>query len=114
MAATRPFGEAGMSIAPATNLPADANGVNGLPDLRVIGGRYHVLRILKNGHDTETLLAADLTQGSSVIIKTARAESFSASARMRLEHEAHVLSQIKNGFTPLLEHGSAGDQVYLV
>src|SRR5437773_5478060 len=34
---------------------------------------------------------------------------------MRLEHEAHVLAQIKNErFPPLLDHGAAGEQVYLV
>src|SRR5260370_22196206 len=34
---------------------------------------------------------------------------------MRLEHEGHVLSQIKNGlFSPLLDYGSTQDQVYLV
>ncbi len=34
---------------------------------------------------------------------------------MRLEHEAHVLAQVKHGpFAPLLDHGSADDQIYLV
>ena len=82
---------------------------------RVVAGRYRVSQILKSGIDTETLLATDLTLNRTVIIKTAAAESISAMARMRLEHEAHVLSQIKNGsFTPLLDHGSSEDQVYLV
>ena len=81
----------------------------------MIGGRYQVLRMLKSGMTRETLLATDLTRGTTVVIKTAAAASFSATVRMRLEHEAHVLSQIKNGlFTPLLDYGSAGDQVYLV
>ena len=104
-----------MSIAPPQRLAVDALELGGLPGRRVIGGRYQVLRRLKNGDDTETLLASDLQLDTTVVIKTAVAASFSASARMRLEHEAHVLSQIKNGlFAPLLDSGSEGDQVYLV
>ncbi len=81
----------------------------------MIGDRYQVIRRLKHGDDTETLLAIDLTRETNVVIKTAAASSFSASARMRLEHEAHVLSQIKNGlFAPLLDSGADGDQVFLV
>ncbi len=81
---------------------------------RVIAERYQVLRTLKSGHDAETLLAADRTRNTTVIIKTAGAASFSATARMRLEHEAQVLAQIKDGLTPLLDHGAADGQVYLV
>ena len=104
-----------MTIAPSENSSRDVNHANGSPDSRVIGGRYQVLRLLKNGNDTETILASDLTHGTTVVVKTAVAESFSATVRMRLEHEAQVLAQIKNGlFTPLLDYGTAGDQVYLV
>ena len=49
------------------------------------------------------------------MIKTAKTALFSATARMRLEHEAHVLSQIKDErFTPLLEYGSSDECVFLV
>jgi two-component system sensor kinase len=114
-AASRPFLEVGMTIAPAMNLSADASHVNGSPERRVFGGRYQVLRTLKNGDDTETLLATDTSRGTTVVIKTAAAAAFSATVRMRLEHEAHVLAQIRNGpFTPLLDHGTVGDQVFLV
>src|SRR5262249_16116666 len=71
--------------------------------------------VLKNRQDTETLLARDLNTGTSVVIKTAPAESFSAAARMRLEHEARILTQMKYGrVSPLLEHGSVGSHVFLV
>ena len=104
-----------MSIAPPPRLSADVVDANGVLNRRVIAGRYQVLRPLKNGDDTATLLAIDLTRETNVVIKTAAASTFSASARMRLEHEAHVLSQIKNGlFAPLLDSGSDGDQVFLV
>ncbi|MFM9964144.1 MAG: response regulator [Planctomycetaceae bacterium] len=104
-----------MSIAPPPRLFADVVDANGSPDRRVIGGRYLVLRQLKQGDDTETLLATDLTRETNVVIKMAAAAAFSASARMRLEHEAHVLSQIKNGrLAPLLDSGTEGDHVFLV
>ena len=101
-----------MTFIPPQRSPAD---VNASPECRVIGGRYRVQRQLKSGDDTETLLALDRTNGQSVVIKTAAAALFSASVRMRLEHEAHVLSKIKQGpFAPLLDYGSEGEQVYLV
>src|SRR5688500_9392708 len=95
----------------AKKLPHDAN--DNRPDGRVIAERYQVLRTLKSGHDTETLLATDQIQGATVVIKTAATALFSATARMRLEHEAQVLARIKGG-PPLLDHGEADGQVYLV
>jgi two-component system sensor kinase len=103
-----------MTIAPAKILPA-ANRPEGLPDYGTIDARYRILRTLKAGDDTETLLATDLTNGATVVVKTARADSVSATARMRLEHEARVLAQIDNGtHPPLLDRGTTGDRVYLV
>ncbi len=104
-----------MTIDSSESSSTGLNHANGSQVRRVIGGRYQVLRLLKNGDDTETLLATDLTRNSNVVIKTAVTASFSASVRMRLEHEAHVLSRVSNGrFAPLLDFGSEGDQVYLV
>ncbi len=92
---------------PAEPIPPDAS--------RVIGGRYRVQRQLKSRVDTETLLALDQTNGQQVVVKMTAAELFSASVRMRLEHEAHLLSKIQKGrFAPLLDYGSEDDQVYLV
>src|SRR5437870_2762145 len=70
------------------DLSADAAHANGAVNGRVFVGRYQVLKVLKNGQDTETLLATDLTERAKVVIKTAATGSFSATARMRLEHEA--------------------------
>ncbi len=82
---------------------------------RLIGGRYRVLRILKSGDSAETLLASDLTAASKVVIKTTLASTFSSSLRMRLEHEARLLSQVKNArLAPLLDFGTTGDQIYFV
>jgi signal transduction histidine kinase/CheY-like chemotaxis protein/tetratricopeptide (TPR) repeat protein len=104
-----------MALAASTNPIAQADPGYRSPDGRVFAGRYRVQRTLKNDPDTQTLLAADLTAGATVVIKTARTESFSATARMRLEHEAGVLMRLKNAaFTPLLDHGCEEDQLYLV
>ena len=107
----------------AEKLPDDAveapllpsSSAEGMADGSIFAGHYQVLRVLKKGYDTETLLATDLTNHTSVVIKTAPAGSFSATARMRLEHEAAILAQITIGpSAPLLDHGCVGDQLYLV
>src|SRR5579864_9566225 len=107
--------EVGKTVAPFTNLSAEANHEVGLPERPLIGGRYQVSRILKSGQESETLLAKDLTLATPVVIKTAVVGSFSPAARMRLEHEAKVLAQIKNApFPPLLDQGCEQDFIYLV
>lgn len=94
---------------------SNANQERGSQAPRVIGGRYQVMRLLKQGDDAETLLATDRRKAATVVVKTAAAALFSASARMRLEHEAKVLSKITNGISaPLLDFGSEEGQVYLV
>ncbi|MFL5245247.1 MAG: response regulator [Gemmataceae bacterium] len=104
-----------MSTAAIRNLSADAEPNFDEPHLRIIGGRYRVLRKIKQDQDSETLLAADLTQSATVVIKTAMAATLSPSVRMRLEHEAHILSNIKIGLCqPVLDQGAEGDQFYVV
>ncbi|MCB9937185.1 MAG: response regulator [Planctomycetaceae bacterium] len=84
-------------------------------DRRVIGGRYELLRPLNSEHESDVFLASDRAAGTSVVVKLMRASVLSASARMRLEHEADVLSRIGTGvFAPLLDCGDEGDLVYLV
>ncbi len=85
------------------------------PQPDVIAGRYRVLRVLKRSRGALTSLCFDLTRGTQVVVKRVAVASFSATSRMRLEHEAHVLSQIKTGqFAPLLDFGFASDRVHLV
>ncbi|MFN0021879.1 MAG: response regulator [Pirellulaceae bacterium] len=84
-------------------------------DGRLIGGRYRVLRQLKEADGAETVLASDLTRDATVVIKSVAMSSFSASVRMRVEHEAQILSQIKIGESaPLLDFASEADQFYRV
>ena len=104
-----------MKTASSQQPPYQGVDRNGTQSGKVIGGRYRVLRHLRSGPETESFLASDLTAGTSVVVKMAAASSFSASARMRLEHEAHVLSQVGNGvFPPLLDCGHESGLVYLV
>jgi two-component system sensor kinase len=104
-----------MATAASPNLSASGSRAADGPQRRILGGRYQVERILKNGPDTETLLASDLQHGATVVIKTAATDSLSATARMRLEHEAGILTHFKNGsLVPLLDHGCDQNSVYLV
>ena len=52
-----------MALASPQRLAGDVIEADDSFDRRVIGGRYQVLRRLKNGDDTETLLASDLKIG---------------------------------------------------
>ena len=90
--------------------PADQS-----PFPELIGGRYRVLRSLKCGSEGHSLLAFDPTLDRQVVIKKVLANAFSATVRMRLEHEANVLTQIKTGhLPPLLEFNFTSERVYLV
>src|SRR4051794_35708597 len=80
----------------------------------VFCGRYRIVRSLKKGQGIETLLAEGGEHGR-VIIKRATGDQLSLGARMRLEHEAQVLRDIRSPwFAPLLEMGQDNDGVYLV
>jgi PAS domain S-box-containing protein len=85
------------------------------PATKVFGGRYRVLRVLKQGNGIETLLGQDLIDSQRVVIKTASSESLSVGAQMRLEHEANVLRQIRGQeFAPLLYLGREDGLLVLV
>ena len=91
------------------------DSVDAPDDSRVIGGRYKVLCRLKSADNKETLLTTDLKRDAKVVLRTALASAFTASAKMRLEHEVHVLSRDGNkGFSRLIAFGSEGDIVYVV
>ncbi len=82
---------------------------------KVFGGRYQVLRVLKQGNGIETLLGKDVVANEDVIIKTASDDSLSVGAQMRLEHEANVLREMRGQeFAPLLYLGRADGLLVLV
>jgi PAS domain S-box-containing protein len=82
---------------------------------RLFHARYRVVRPLKTSQGIETLLAHDELTGEQVVIKAVCGESFSLAVRMRLEHEAQVLRQIRSPWcAPLLHLGREDDRLYLV
>ncbi|WP_162275950.1 response regulator [Roseimaritima ulvae] len=86
-----------------------------VPDQPLIGGRYRVLRGLSQSPHGETFQALDSATDQSVVVKTVRHDSLSASAQMRFEHDAHALGQLShNSFARLLDHGSDDQQVFWV
>lgn len=104
-----------MSTASPENPATGTNPGEELPESRIVGGRYELKRRLKSSTDSATYLAADTTAGTTVVVKTTVASALSASAKMRLEHEAHILSQIGQGvFAPLLDVGFEADETYVV
>jgi two-component system sensor kinase len=97
---------------PRKELPAP----HGLPlGQRSFADRYQVLEAIKQGNGIETLLGTDLVDNCKVIIKTAADDSLSATAQMRLEHEAGLLQQLRGpGFAPLLHFGRENGTWFLV
>ncbi|HET6371528.1 MAG TPA: serine/threonine-protein kinase, partial [Nitrospiria bacterium] len=96
---------------------------------RIFSGRFRSVRVMKRGLGIETLLGVDLVHGGEVVIKTASAVSVSLSVRLRLEHEAQVLRQLrtasldqscrrafkgKPSIPPLIQVGQEDDLFYLV
>jgi two-component system sensor kinase len=85
------------------------------PSGKVFGGRYQVLRVLKQGNGIETLLGNDLVENENVVIKTASGDALSVGAQMRLEHEGSVLREVRGqGFAPLLQLGREDGLLFLV
>jgi PAS domain S-box-containing protein len=86
-----------------------------LSEERLFNGRYRVIRSLKKAQGIETLLGRDLIDNELVVIKVTSGDSFSVGVRMRLEHEAQVLREMRSPwFAPLLHLGREGDSLYLV
>jgi hypothetical protein len=81
----------------------------------LFGRRYRVIRRLKKAEEIETLLAADLEQEGLVVIKATPNDSYSPAARIRLEHEAVVLRELRSEwFAPLVDFGQEAGLLYLV
>jgi two-component system sensor kinase len=82
---------------------------------KVFHGRFRVLHPLKKHNGVETLLGRDLQDDQLVVIKVASGEAISSSARLRLEHEAQVLRNVRSPwFAPLLHLGRDDGRLYMV
>ena len=78
-------------------------------------GRYALGRALKCSNGVDTFLAVDTFTGTDVVLKSIDPLLIHAAARLRFEHETHVLRQLTGpGLTGLHDAGLAEDRLYLV
>ncbi|MEX2551585.1 MAG: AAA family ATPase, partial [Actinomycetota bacterium] len=82
----------------------------------LLDGRYRCFRLIKSGHGIETYLAEDLQGGGDqVIVKLLRTEEVAPEVRVRLEHEAAVLTRLGTPtFKPLVAYGQDDGRLFLV
>ena len=80
-----------------------------------LGGRFDLVRRLKEGNGVDTWAGLDTHDGSPVVVKTVATAGVSAALRLRLEHEAYVLERLRTeAFRPLVASGYDGGRFYLV
>jgi tetratricopeptide (TPR) repeat protein len=78
-------------------------------------GRYALGQILKRGNGVDTYLAEDLVTGAKVVLKRIDPGAIHAAARLRFEHETHVLRTLAGaGLTGLHDAGTWENQLFLV
>ncbi|MCW2586847.1 MAG: hypothetical protein JWN55_2363, partial [Frankiales bacterium] len=78
-------------------------------------GRYALGPALKRGNGVDTYLAVDTLTGTDVVLKSIEPRVIHAAARLRFEHETHVLGQLtETGMTGLYDAGTAEGRLYLV
>jgi diguanylate cyclase (GGDEF)-like protein/PAS domain S-box-containing protein len=78
-------------------------------------GRYFLGTALKHGNGVETYHALDALTATDVVLKTIDPHVIHAAARLRFEHETHVLQRLTGpGLTGLHDAGMADDLLYLV
>ncbi|MGH9283541.1 MAG: protein kinase domain-containing protein, partial [Acidimicrobiales bacterium] len=82
----------------------------------VLDARYRLTRLLKGGSGVDTYLAEDLESDRAlVVVKHVRSDQVPLAVRIRLEHEAAVLTRLEGEtFRPLLALDQDGDHLYLV
>src|SRR5580704_6164519 len=82
----------------------------------ILDGRYHCSRLLKGGHGVETYLATDSEQDDAlVVVKLLHIDTVAPAVRIRLEHEADVLSRLGGStFRPLLNYARNDEHLYFV
>jgi signal transduction histidine kinase len=77
----------GHSSSGLSGLPCDTNG-------DVLGGRFKILRLLKQGQGIRTFLATDRDFGDSIVLKLTQCGQLSGEAIRRLNHEATILRRL--------------------
>src|SRR3954454_7683374 len=96
------------------NPPRDDADMPAGPPAR-FAGRYLLGTALKSGNGVETYAALDAASGQDVVVKTIDPAAIHTAARMRFEHEMHVLRRLDgSGLAGLHDAGSAEGLLYLV
>ena len=82
----------------------------------ILDGRYRCSRLLKGGHGVETYLATDSHDNDAqVVVKLLHIDTVAPAVRIRLEHEADVLSRLGGStFRPLLNYARDDEHLYFV
>lgn len=60
---------------------------------KILGDRYHVVRVLKEEKHTQTLLALEAGTGAAVVVKIVAEKSIPKAVRLQLEHEVSALGE---------------------
>src|SRR5689334_14119905 len=78
-------------------------------------GRYFLGAPLKRGNGVDTWTALDAMTGRDVVVKTIDPVVIPATARLRFEHETHVLQHLTGtGLVGLHDAGTADGLLFLV
>ena len=81
----------------------------------LFAGRYRLGVCLKSGHGVDTFLAIDEANESEVVVKSIVPHLIHDAARLRFEHETHVLRQLTGtGLVGLYDAGVTYEHWYLV
>lgn len=83
--------------------------------VRLLAGRYEIRETLKTSNGVDTFRAVDRLDGTDVVVKSIDPQVIHAAARLRFEHETHVLRRLTgSGLTGLHDSGLADDKLFLV
>ncbi|MGB8650345.1 MAG: AAA family ATPase, partial [Mycobacteriales bacterium] len=86
-----------------------------VPEWSRFAGRYLLGQPLKRGNGVDTYLAVDTLTATDVVLKTIDPQVIHAAARLRFEHETHVLRQLTgSGLPGLHDAGTDDDRLFLV
>ncbi|MCU1594198.1 MAG: Sensory box histidine kinase [Frankiales bacterium] len=82
---------------------------------RHFANRYEIRQTLKSSNGVDTFLAVDRLTAADVVVKSIDPHVIHAAARLRFEHETHVLRTLEaSGLTGLHDAGVAQDRLFLV
>ena len=82
---------------------------------RLLGNRYRLSGLVRGDDLPDQMLATDMVTGGKVLVRWWALPTVSSSARLRMEHEARLLSKLQEPcLNRILETGEDGDRFYAV